>query len=347
MHAERETAILAAIIERYISTGEPVPSSTVSRLSRLSLSPASVRNAMSGLMNKGYLDQPHISAGRVPTAKAFRLYVDTLLTPVPLAADKCAAISEELDREEAEVSRILRRTSSVVSSQCCQLGVVLAPKRDDARWRCIEFSPLSPTLVLAVLVLDGGMVRTRLVPVAEPYSQDELTRFGNYLNSHFKDRTLLEARRHIEADLQNKGESLEAMCRSALTLSRAAVNSSDDERELFVEGASHMLAHAEHADLKTMRALLSLLEERSRLLELLDTTMRSMDWSVSFYQADDDNAPWAVVSAPYAASEEAGGALGVVSAVGPLRMNYAAVVPAVCHIAGALAQVLHRRFTTA
>lgn len=345
MHAERETAILAAIIERYISTGEPVPSSTVSRCSRLALSPASVRNAMSGLMDKGYLDQPHISAGRVPTAKAFRLYVDTLLTPVPLAAEKRAAIAEALDREEAEISRILRKTSSVISSQCCQLGVVLAPKRDDARWRCIEFSPLSPNLVLAVLVLDGGFVCTRLVPVAEPYSQDELTHFSNYLNSHFKDRTLLEARLHIQADLQDRGENLEAMCRTALTLSRAALENQGDERELFVEGASHMLAHAEHTDLKTMRALLSLLEERSRLLELLDTTMRSMDWSVSFYHTADEETPWAVVSAPYAASEEAGGALGVVSAVGPLRMNYAAVVPAVCHIAGALAGVLHRRFT--
>ncbi len=347
LHAEREAAILAAIIERYIHTGEPVPSGAVSRGSRLALSPASVRNAMSGLMDKGYLDQPHISAGRVPTAKAFRLYVDTLFTPSPLPEERRTAIADALNLEEAEVSQILRRASSVVSSQCCQLGVVLAPKRDEARWRAIEFAPLSPNQVLAALVLEGGLVRTRLLSVAEPYGQDELTRFSNYMNSHFKGLTLQEARRHIQADLRDKGERLEAMCRKALTLSHAAVDTADEERELFMEGARQMLAQAEHANIKALRALLSLLEERSRLLELLNSAMRDMDWSVSFFHAEEDEPCWAVVSAPYAASGDGDTPLGVVSAVGPLRMNYAAVVPAVSHIATSLAAALHRRFTAA
>jgi heat-inducible transcriptional repressor len=341
---ERRNAILRAIIEQYIGTGEPVPSARIARVPELGLSSASVRGAMAELTDGGYLEQPHISAGRVPTAKAFRLYVDAMLTPRALPMARKSAIDAALAAGDTELSQILRRASGMVSNYCCQLGVVLAPRRDESLWRSIEFAPVGPGLVLAVLILDGGSVRTRLVEIAEAYSQDELIRFGNYLNDFFKGRTLAEARLQMQAELAREGAHLEAMCRRALTLSRAAVAGQDEEREIFVDGAAQVAYQTEFADAARLRGLLSLLEEKSRLLDLLDRTMKSADIAVSFHDEGGNAPAWAVVSALYVSARNGEGPAGVVSAVGPLRMDYAAVLPVVAHIAETVAAILRRRF---
>ncbi len=346
MHnTQRESAILAAVIERYISTGEPVPSVAVSRATRLGLSPASIRNAMSRLTENGYLEQPHISAGRIPTARAFRLYVDTMLTPQPLSERKKSALTAALNPDDADISLILRRAGGIIAGQGMQLGVVLAPRRDVFHWRSIEFSTAGAGLVLAVLILDGGLVRTRMVSVSCAYTGDELARFSNYLNGHFRGLTLSEARSRIVAELEQAEERLEEMCRSALVLSRPAVELTDEDRELFVEGVSRVSHATEFADARRLRDLLDLLEERPRLLDLLDRTMHSPDLSVSFYQREDESASWAVVSAPYASSQHGGRPEGVVSAVGLLHMDYASVLPVVRHMAASLASILRRRVT--
>lgn len=342
--SDRRNVILRAIIEQYINTGEPVPSIRIARISSLGLSPASVRSSMVELTDSGYLEQPHISAGRVPTAKAYRLYVDTILTPQRLPMARKSAIDAALAMGDAELSHILRRASGMVSSYCCQLGVVLAPRRDESRWRSIEFAPVSPGLILAVLILDGGSVRTRLVEVVETHSQDELIRFSNYLNDFFKGRTLAEARIQIRDELAREGVHLEAMCRRALTLSREALATQDEEREIFVDGAAQVAHQTEFADAARLRELLSLLEEKSRLLDLLDRTMKSADISISFHAEGGGAAPWAVVSAPYISAQSGEGPAGVASAVGPLRMDYAAVLPVVAHIAETVAAILRRRF---
>ncbi len=345
MSAQRETAILAAVIERYISTGEPVPSGAVSGSARLGLSSASIRSAMALLTEKGYLEQPHISAGRVPTAKAFRLYVDTILRPRSLPESKKKALTAALGPDEGDISLLLRRAGGLVAGQCMQLGVVLAPRRDAFLWRSIEFSAAGTGLVLAVLILDGGLVRTRMVAVPREYGADELVRFSNYLNEHFRGLTLSNARARIVAELERAGEDLETLRRKALVLSRPAVELADEDRELFVEGAGQVSHSTRFADAKRLRELLTLLEERPRLLELLDRTMQSPDLSVSFYQSESDAAPWAVVSAPYAPLRDGGRPAGVVSAVGLLHMDYAAVLPVVGHIAASLAGVLRHRLT--
>lgn len=346
MTDKRETAVLAAVIERYISTGEPAPSSAVAQKSRLNLSSASIRAIMATLTEKGYLEQPHVSSGRVPTPKAFRMYVDTVLSPKPLPTAKKNAIAKELDVDNNEIPQILRRASGIVSSHCLQLGVVLAPRRDELRWRTIEFSPVSSQFVLAVLVLDGGLVRTRMVAVPSEYGHDELTRFSNYLNNTFKGCTLSGARSRIEQELALAGEQLEEMRRNALALSRPALAANDEDREMFMDGISQVSHSSAFSDAARLRELLSLMEERPRLLDLLERTMNSRDISVSFIQGDHAATPWAVVSAPYA-PDDALSPMGVVSAVGLLHMNYATVLPIVAHIAGSVASVLRSRLEIA
>lgn len=338
----RETSVLAAIIERYIRTGEPAPSGAVAKDSRLGLSPASIRNIMAALTDKGYLEQPHVSAGRVPTAKAFRLYVDAVLAPKPLPKAKKDAFAKALDLENADISQILRRASAMIADHSMQLGVVLAPRRDEMRWRTIEFSPVSANLVLAVLILDGGSVRTRMVTVPVEYSADELARFGNYLNSSFKGCTLSEARLRIEKELTLAGEELEEMCRRALVLSRPALDNADNEREFFMDGIGQVSHTSAFADASRLRELLAFMEERPKILDLLERTLASRDVSVTFVHGEYDATPWAVVSAPYA-PQEGCPPLGVVSAVGLVHMNYATVLPVVHAVASSVASVMRGR----
>lgn len=338
----RETAILAAVIERYIRTGEPAASSVVAAESRLGLSPASIRAVMVSLTERGYLEQPHVSAGRVPTAKAFRLYVDTVLAPKPLPKARKDAFVKALAMENADISQILRRASAMVANHSLQLGVVLAPRADEMRWRTIEFSPVAPFLVLAVLILDGGSVRTRMVTVATEYSADELARFSNYLNGSFKGCTLSDARTRIGTELELAEEKLEEMCRKALILSRPALDDTDAEREFFMDGIGQVSHTSAFADAARLRELLSFMDERPKILDLLERTMASRDVSVSFIQGEYDTTPWAVVSAPYAPQED-DAPLGVVSAVGLLHMNYATVLPIVGAVAASVASIMRNR----
>ncbi|MCC8194697.1 MAG: heat-inducible transcriptional repressor HrcA [Deltaproteobacteria bacterium] len=338
----RETAVLKAVIERFIRSGEPVASATVAEESRLGLSPASIRATMATLTDQGYLEQPHVSAGRVPTAKAFRLYVDTVLAPRPLSPAKVAELAKALDLENADISQILRRASAVVASQSMQLGVVLAPKRDEMRWRTIEFSLVGPNLVLAVLILDGGSVRTRMVAVPDAYTADDLTRFSNYLNGNFKGCTLSDARLRIAAELELAEEKLEEVCRKALALTKPALDDTDAEREFFMDGIGQVSHTSAFADASRLRELLSFMEERPRILDLLERTMASPDISVSFIQGEYDTTPWAVVSAPYS-SRDGMAPLGVVSAIGLLHMNYATVLPVVNAVAASVAKMMRNR----
>lgn len=341
----RETDVLTTIIENYIATSLPVGSRTVASASRLKLSPQSMRNTMAELTDQGYLEQPHTSAGRVPTPRAFRLYVDRLLRVYPLPATDQHAIHDALTCKSPEVGALLRRASAMLSGHARQVAMVVAPSADDARLRSLDFVPAAEGLVLAVLVLQGGLTRTRIVPMTERYDASELVRFGNYLNTHFRGLTLTEVRNRIQRELSGEEQRLEHMYRQALRLSGAALASMDDERELFVNGTANMAEHAEFADMSRMRELLDALEERTRLLELLDRTILQEDVTVTFCQDAHLDAlrGCSVVSMPYGGDHR----LGVISVIGPVRMDYSRVVPLMEYMARALTGIITDRFAGA
>lgn len=341
--AQREADVLSTIIESYISTALPVGSRTVANTSRLRLSAASMRNTMADLTDKGYLEQPHTSAGRIPTAKAFRLYVDTLLRVRPISREERTDIFGCLTRQGLEVGRMLQQASTVVSSLSQQVSLVLAPGGNDIRWRRIDFSLLADRLVLAVLVLDGGMVRNRVVQVEETVTDDDLTSFGNYLNCHYAGLSLTEARSRILRELRSTETHLEKLCARALGLARLAfTEETDEERQIFVDGKLTLLDKAEFTDSGRMHELLALLEERTKLLKLLDNTLRGADVSVSIApeEAENDFSGLSVVTAPYGGDSP----LGVVSVIGPLRMDYGTIVPVVDCISKSLSTLLKDRF---
>lgn len=351
----RQSAILSAIIEAHITTAAPVPSGVVTSLLPLKLSSASVRAVMAELTDLGYLEQPHTSAGRLPTDKAFRLYVNSLMRIKPLAEADRQRIHASLTGKNQEINDTLRKASAIVSEQCHQVGMVLAPCSQNPCLRSIEFASGGEHLVVAVLSFDNGLTETRVVHTSEYFSNDELNRFSNYLNEHFMGLRVSAIRIAILQELVGAKDHLEQMAANALGLACLAVEQQpfpdSGNPALFVDGTANILDHAEFTDLKKMRELLLLLEERSRLLDLLDNTMREDTLKVTFGAATPfkptaqplENTPSAglsMVSAPYGCKNPR----GVVSVIGPTRMDYAKVLPVVDFIAQTLTGLLHSRF---
>ena len=344
----RSATVLTTIIETYIASAMPVGSRTVAAHSALKLSPASMRNTMADLTDLGYLEQPHTSAGRIPTSKAFRLYIDRLLPLRPLPQAEKQKIFQNLVEEDLEISDMLRKAASLLASRCNQVSIMLAPERKTARWNSIGFTAVGRNKVLAVLMLEGGMLETSIVDTPTNYNSDELTRFGNYLNSHFRGVPLADARKAIGEELNQAEEHLEKVFRQALLLGVLAVQHVPGNRELFVEGTSAILDQVEFSDLSSAREMFAFLEERTRLLELLDSALGSNQpggdmtktgVQVSFWE---ENAlpACSMISASYGQSEAIG---GVVSIIGPNRMDYAAVLPTIGYISQALTSILQSR----
>ncbi|WP_027192542.1 heat-inducible transcriptional repressor HrcA [Fundidesulfovibrio putealis] len=339
---QRELEVLTAIVEDYIAKAQPVGSRTVSKAGSMRLSPASIRNTMADLTDKGYLEQPHTSSGRVPTAKAFRLYLDQVMQLRPLPVSMKEMMASSLGQAGLEIDDILRHASRVLSTASRQVCMVLAPRHSLARWRQIDFVLLRPGLVMAILVLQGGLVQKRVVTVADDIGADDLVHFGNYLNHHFQDLTVSEVRGRIIAEMAAAKRELSNLTGRAMQLAMDAF-STTDAPEVFVEGTLNMLSQPEFTDLGVMREVLGALEERTRLLEVLDKTMAEYR-TVVVLGAEaqvSDLAGCGLVSSPYGTQ---GAPLGAVSVIGPLRMDYAEVVPLVNYTAQLITAMLGRHF---
>lgn len=342
---QRDIDVLTTIIEDFIETGHPVGSRTVAKRSGLKLSPASIRNTMADLTEGGFLDQPHTSAGRVPTAAAFRFYLNRTVRLNPLPESERERIERTLSQSGLEMTDLLREASRLLSQVSRQVSMVLAPSSLNVRWREIGFSLVKPGLVLAVLMLDHGLVLNKLLPVEAGVTQDDLVAFSNYLNEHFTGRTLAEARAKVLQELNAARRRLKRLCYQSLSLAQLTFDRIL-ERELFVDGAVNMLDHVEFTDTAKMRELLTLLEERSKLLELLDKTLQEDGIKITLgpEAALGGGVEISCIASPYGDDPGSSAYTGVVSVIGPLRMDYAKTVPLVDYLAKTLTQILKSRF---
>ncbi len=339
---EREIHILTSIIELYIETAEPAGSRTVSRRSGLGLSPASIRNVMADLTDKGFLEQPHTSAGRVPTARAFDFYLDRGHWPSTLPEAERSLILSSLGEARGDLSDLLRQACRLLSAISHQVCMVMTPVQSDVRWKRIEFALIKPDLVMVVLVLQGGLIQKKLVELDDPVTPDDLTRYANYLNDLFADRTVAQVRAHILAETESARSALSEFFSQALRLARETVETGDG-RELFVEGALNILSQPEFAGRESIRRILLMLEERTQLLDILDRVVASGGVLVSLGQdATDPAVPGlSVIARPYGAE---GTPFGVIGLLGPMRMNYAGLMPAISCTAAAISDILRKRF---
>ncbi|GFK93123.1 Heat-inducible transcription repressor HrcA [Fundidesulfovibrio magnetotacticus] len=338
----REKEVLATILEDYIAKAQPVGSRTVSKAGGIRLSPASIRNTMSDLADKGYLGQPHTSAGRVPTEKAFRLYLDEVMRIRPLPEPLKEMMAASLGQAGLEIDTILRHASRLVSSVSRQACVVTAPRPDQARWRQIDFVLLRPGLVMGILVLQGGLVQKRLVAVGEDIAADDLVHFGNYLNHHFQNLAVSEVRARILAEMAAAERELSDLTGRALRLAMEAFDAPESP-EVYLEGTLNMLAQPEFSDMGAMREVLGALQDRARLLDVLDKTIAQYRTVVILGNESHvaDLSGCGLVSAPYGGAQTP---VGSVSVIGPLRMDYAEVVPLVNYTAKLITAMLDKHF---
>lgn len=338
----REIGVLTTLIEDYIQTAVPVGSRTIAKKSGLNLSPASIRNIMADLTEKGYLEQPHTSAGRIPSAQGFRFYVDTLLKYHPLTPEERHRLTEHMGDSRLDVSELLRNASRLLSAYTRQVSMVLAPKATNIGFKHIDFILLKPGLAMAILVVEGGIVRNKIVPVDPELGTDDLIKYSNYLNQLFQGRTLNQVRAKLLQEMEAAQREYQKVSQQALILAQQVFNAKN-EREVYVEGTVNFFTHPEFANPAKLQELLRMLEERTRLLELLDKVTKPDGISIIFGREEDQEGlqEFTLISSPYLGQDDP---LGVVGIIGPIRMDYAKVVPLVEFTAQVISQLLRNRF---
>lgn len=339
--AERDTLVLKTVVAQYIATGEPVGSRTVSKISGLNLSPASIRNLMLDLEERGYLQQPHTSAGRIPTAKGFRYYVDRILPIGELGPSMQHQIQEAFLPPASEPQDLFRQASRVLSAVSGHPALVLAPRPQAMRLKHIQFIGVGGDGVLIVLISQDNQVQTRFVRSDRRYSQAQLDKFSRYLNELCQNLTLGESRQQILAKMEEEKNLFDLMISQALSLSRQALQN-EEEEELYIEGTSQILDYPEFAgDVSKIRSLFQAFEEKHHLITLLDRTLASQ--GVQIIISPDEHFPemqLSLVASAYGYHRSPVGSLGI---IGPMRMDYARLIPVVRYTASMVTDLLKKR----
>lgn len=341
---ERAQQLLKVLVERYIRDGEPVGSRTLSRDSGMELSPASIRNVMADLEEFGFIASPHTSAGRVPTVKGYRFFVDTLLTIKPLGQQEVRLIRQQLGVEDADPRTLLASATSMLSAVTHMAGVVTLPRREHIAWRHIEFLSLSDNRVLAILVINEGEVQNRVLHLDRRYEASALQQISNYLNTHFAGKDVQAARAALLEELQRTRESMNELMLAAIQMAEKAVEGRgrDPSRSYVMAGETNLMEWAELSDVEKLRRLFEAFNQRREILHLLDKCIAAEGVQIfigeeSGYRVLDE---CSVVTAPYKVGDEVVGVLGV---IGPTRMAYERVIPLVDLTARLLGAALNPR----
>jgi heat-inducible transcriptional repressor len=341
---ERAQQLLKLLVEHYIRDGQPVGSRTLSRDLGLKLSAATIRNVMADLEDLGFVASPHTSAGRIPTDKGYRFFVDTLLKYQPLEHDKIAAIRERLGAHADDPKAIVAAASQLLSNVTRLAGVVTLPRQSHVALSQIEFVPLSDHRVLVVLVVNGREVQNRILQLDRNYSSEELRRAANYLNQQFAGKELNSVREHLLAQLQQTREHLNEMMMDAIRLAQQSLAppASADRMEYVMAGETNLMGFAELSNVEKLRRLFEAFTQQRDILHLLDQSLKADGVQIfigqeSGYTILDD---CSVVTAPYTVDKEIVGVLGV---IGPTRMAYERVIPIVDITAKLLGAALNSR----
>jgi heat-inducible transcriptional repressor len=336
----RQTAVLGAVIHEHVITGEPVGSQRVARIARLSLSSASIRSVMSDLEDRGLLHQPHTSAGRIPTDRAYRLYVNRMLgRPRPVADADAQAIDRALSSTRGEIPELLAEASRQLSAFSNQVGLVLAPELGRIIIERLEFVQLSQRRIMAILVGRSGVVHNRILDIDEALAQPELEHIGRYLTENFAGRTLPRMRELLRKRISEERAVYDKLVANSLKLGSQATAVEAGEGEVFVDGASNLFESPEFADFDVIRSLLKTLEEKERLIGLLSQLLDGEGIRVIIGDENplSDLARCSVVASTYGAEGQVMGSVGI---VGPTRMQYSKVIPLVDHLARVISRFL-------
>ena len=311
----RARLLLKALVERYIADGQPVGSRTLSKASGLELSPATIRNVMSDLEDLGLIASPHTSAGRIPTARGYRLFVDTMLTT---QRDSLSVTSHIARIAPDQPQKVISNAAHMLSSLSQFVGVVLAPRRTSV-FRHIEFLRLSEKRFLVIIVCPDGDVQNRVIFTEADYTQSQLIEASNFLNSHYAGLAIEEVRERLKNEVEALRGEIATLMRQAVVVSSEAIESRD---EVVVSGERNLLAVSDFSnDMGNLRKLFDLFEQKTQLMRLLDVSSRAEGVRI-YIGGESQVIPYqelSVVTAPYEVDGQVVGTLGV---IGPMRMPY-------------------------
>lgn len=326
---DRAQHLLKTLIEAYIRDGQPVGSRSLSRDSGLSLSAATVRNVMSDLEELGYIRSPHTSAGRVPTAKGYRVFVDSLLKVKPLSGDEVRLMERELGEHRHSAPELTAQASRLLSGLTRLVAVVTLPRKGHQSLRQIEFLPLSDQRALAILVVNEHEVHNRILQLDRVYSESELRAAANYLNEQFRGRTIEDVRRRLLEELNRTRDSMNRLMTDAIRLAAEALQGRSEQSEGFVlAGETHLMEYQDLSDMDKLRRLFEAFGRQRDILTLLDQSLNAEGVQLFIGQESGHQMleECSVVAAPYTVGNQVVGVLGV---IGPTRMAYERVIPAV------------------
>ncbi len=336
--SERGAVLLKALVERHIRDGQPVGSRTLMEEAGLPVSAATIRNVMSDLEERGYLHSPHTSAGRVPTAAGYRLFVDTLLQVQPLDNDAVSVLRSELNPDKSS-SELVQSASSLLANITAQAGLVTVPRQEAGQLRQVAFLPLSGDRVLVILVVNEREVQNRIIHTQRAFSEEELRDAAHMINERFAGRPLPEVQEQILREMRDARSQIDAYLEASLDLASQALDQEEGGEDYLVTGESRLLGNATAEEMLKLRELFDAFERKKDVLHLLERCSRATGIQVFIgeeagYEVFDD---YSVITAPYS---DGARTLGVLGVIGPTRMAYDRVIPIVDVTARLLSQAL-------
>lgn len=340
--ADRQREVFRHLVEAFLSTGEPVGSRTLSQILPIALSPASIRNVMADLEAMGLLTAPHTSAGRMPTERGLRLFVDGLLQVGDMGVRERDDIEAQLAGSDRGIEELLTQATTMLSGLSRCAGVVVAAKQDSPL-KHIEFVALAPGKALVIMVSEDGQVENRLIAVPPGLPVSALAEASNYLSARLSGRTLDAARSGILAELEGERAELDTLTAKIVAegLATLSAPSEGDEKVLIVRGQSHLLESLEaQEDLERIRNLFDDIERKNELIRLLELA-REGDGVRIFIGSENrlfSLSGSSIVAAPYVNTK--GKVVGVIGVLGPTRLNYARIIPIVDHTARVIGRLL-------
>ena len=339
---ERIREILHWVIATFIITGKPVGSRSIARHSREQLSPATVRSIMADLEEMGYLHQPHASAGRVPTDKAYRFYVDYLLKRRNLSPRDKDMIDRGLQLDDS-AEHLMVRASQVLSRASKNVGIVVSPPISRVALSHLQFVRLADSRILVILVSRSGIVQNRVIHYPEEVSQTELDQAARYIVEHFKDLTLFEIRNQILKMIQKEQALYDKFMQRIITLSSRAFSATESEQdaELYLDGTSNLIKTPEFSDINRIKLLFETIEQKSRLASLISRCIegdtQEVRITIGAENALQGIEDCTLITSRYVVDEKTHGSLGI---LGPTRMEYARAISLVEYVAGLFGRVL-------
>lgn len=340
--SKRERNILKSVIQNYISSGKPVGSRALSKERKNSMSPATIRNIMADLEEAGYLVQPHTSAGRVPTDKGYRFYVDNLIESSRLDSSDQELINGKIFTPNSH-DNVMELISQAISQATNNVGFVISPSLGHSLLKHIEFIQLGDSKILVIIVSQSGLVQNRIVRVDEDFTQKELDRTAKFLNEDYSSCSLLLIRDEILKKMKEEKALYDRLLNNVILLcDRGLIDElAESDVDIYLDGASNFLGKPEFADTKRMRSLFKTFEEKSRLVKILNECIQSKPGEgVRVIIGSENTLPgmhaYTLISSPLTTRDKHLGSVGI---LGPTRMEYAKAIMIIDYVTKLYGQI--------